>query len=217
VEIRPAEKYWQQVLVSLPILQKRWELTAMVLRMSEARNDRAATPNAREVFSCAHIFSRSGKRAIAYWIFTLLVVFENAAGFLWAFLHIDYLRVMLAHLGYPQYFMNIMGAWQLAAAAALIAPGFPLVKEWAYAGVLFNYSSALISHLSVGDGPRLWIPALIFAVFTVCSWLLRPSDRRLSSRAPATQTSIWAWIVPVIILGLMLVVARLTLPQPPKF
>ena len=185
--------------------------------MSEATNDRATTPNGREVFSSAHIFSRSGMRAIGYWIFTLLVVFENAAGFLWAFLHIEYLRVMLAHLGYPQYFMNIMGAWQLAAAAALIAPGFPLLKEWAYAGVLFNYSSAIISHISVGDGSGVWIPALMFAVFTVSSWLLRPSNRRLPNRPAATQTSIWAWIAPIIILGLMLVVARFTLPQPPKF
>ncbi len=187
----------------------------MVLQMSEARNDRATMPNGREVF--AHIFSRSGMRAVAYWIFTLLVVFENTAGFLWTLLHIEYLRVMLAHLGYPQYFMNIMGTWQLAAAAALIAPGFPLVKEWAYAGLLFNYSSAMISHMSVGDGPGLWIPALIFAVFSVCSWLLRPPNRRLPSRAPAIQTSIWAWIVSVIILCLMLVVARFTLPRPPKF
>ena len=94
---------------------------------------------------------------------------------------------MLAHLGYPQYFANILGAWQLAAAAALIAPGLPLVKEWAYAGVLF------------------------------CSWFLRPSHSRLPSRTPATQISIWAWIVPVIILGLMLAVARFTLPETPKF
>lgn len=189
----------------------------MVLQRSEARNDRASTPNGDEVLGSAHIFSRFGMRAIAYWIFTLLVVFENTAGFLWVLLHIEYLRVMLVHLGYPQYFMNILGAWQLAAAVVLIAPGFPLIKEWAYAGVLFNYSSAVISHLSVGDGPRLWIPALMFAVFSACSWLLRPPNRRLPSRAPATQTSIWAWMVPMLILGLMLVVARFTLPPPPKF
>jgi DoxX-like family len=61
-------------------------------------------------------------RTIADWIFTVFVVFENAAGFVWAILHIDSLRVTLTHLGYPQYFVNILGPWQLACAAALIAP-----------------------------------------------------------------------------------------------
>ena len=59
----------------------------------------------------------------------------------------EYLHVLLTHLGYPQYFMNITGAWQLACAAALMAPRrFPLVKEWAYAGAFFDHSSAFISH-----------------------------------------------------------------------
>jgi hypothetical protein len=95
--------------------------------------------------------------------------------------------------------------------------GLPLIKEWAYAGALFNYSSAIVSHIAVGDGPDQWMPALVFAVFTVCSWALRPSDRRLPSPTPVAQTGAWSWIVPVVILGLMLVVARFTLPEPPKF
>jgi hypothetical protein len=113
--------------------------------------------------------------------------------------------------------MYIVGVWQLAAAAALIAPGFPLVKECAYAGAFFNYSAAVVSHAAVGDGTGQWMPALVFAVFTVCSSALRPPDRRLPSPAATTQTNAWSWIVPVVILGLMFVVARFTLPEPPKF
>jgi len=164
-----------------------------------------------------HTFSRPGRRTIAYWVFTVLVVFENASGFVWSVLHIEYLRVMLNHLGYPPYFGNILGPWQLAAAAALMAPGLPLVKEWAYAGTFFNYSSAVASHMAVGDRPSMWIAALVFAVFTVCSWTLRPADRRLPRQAAAAQTTIWSWIVPVVVIGLMMVLARLTLPEPPKF
>jgi hypothetical protein len=163
------------------------------------------------------LFSRSRLRTIAYWAFTLPVVFENAAGFLWAALRIEYLRVTLAHLGYPQYFMHIIGWWQLAGAAALIAPGFPLIKEWAYAGVLFNYSSAIVSHIAVGDGADGWMPALVFAILTVCSWALRPSDRRVPIPTAATLPGVWSWIVPVLVLGLMLLVARFTLPGPPTF
>jgi hypothetical protein len=161
--------------------------------------------------------SRSGIRLVAYWIFTLLVVFENAAGFVWAFLHIEYLRVMLAHLGFPQYFMNILSPWQLACAAALIAPGVPLVKEWAYAGAFFNYSSAIISHLSVGDGPDRWAAAAVFAAFSVCSWTLRPPDRRLAGSRSIRQIGVSSWIVPLVVLILMIVVSLFTLPAPPQF
>jgi DoxX-like family len=99
----------------------------------------------------------------------MLVVFENTAGFVWVVLKIDYLRVSLAHLGYPQYFANILGLWQLACVATLIAPRFPLVKEWAYAGAFFNYSSAFISHMFMHDGPDKWMAPVVFAVFTVAS------------------------------------------------
>ena len=163
------------------------------------------------------IFCRLGLRTTAYWVFTLLVVFENASGFVWGIFHIQYLRVMLNHLGYPQYFGNILGFWQLGAAAALIAPGLPLLKEWAYAGTFFNYSAALASHLAVGDEPRAWMAAVVFAVFTVCSWALRPADRRLPRPTATTRTTIWSWIGPVVIIGLMMALARFTLPKAPTF
>lgn len=164
-----------------------------------------------------HQFSASKIRIVAYWIVTLLVVFENAAGFVWAVLHIEYLHVMLTHLGYPEYFMNIMGPWQLGCAAALIAPRFPLIKEWAYAGAFFNYSSALISHVSAGDGPDKWAAAVVFAVLTVASWTLRPADRRLERSTAVGETGALSWVVPIVILALMIVVAVFTLPKPPKF
>jgi hypothetical protein len=161
-------------------------------------------------------FSRGHKiRLIAYWIFTLFVVFENTAGFVWTVLKIDYLRVSLAHLGYPQYFANILGPWQLACAVALIAPRFLLVKEWAYAGAFFNYSSAFISHMFVHDGPDKWIASVVFALFTVASWALRPTDRRLTRPKPVGETGALSWIVPIIVLVLLAVLAVLTLPKAP--
>jgi DoxX-like family len=124
---------------------------------------------------------------------------------------------MLAHLGFPQYFMNILGPWQLACAAALIAPGVPLIKEWAYAGAFFNYSSAIVSHMSVGDGPDQWAAAAVFAVFSVCSWTLRPPDRRFAGSRSIREIGISSWIVPLVVLILMIVVALFTLPAPPQF
>jgi hypothetical protein len=68
--------------------------------MSERADNLATTLTVRETFRPPHLFRRVGPRTIAYWIFTLLVVYENTAGFLWAILRIEYLRVMLAHGGF---------------------------------------------------------------------------------------------------------------------
>ena len=128
-------------------------------------------------------------RQIAYWIFTIPVAFENAAGAMWTFLPLipgvnhshpsvvfaDYIHQMLGHLGYPQYFRFILGPWQLACAATLVAPRLQRAKEWAYFGAFLNYYAAIVSHLFMGDGVDY--PALSAAVFTVASWALHPQDR----------------------------------------
>jgi hypothetical protein len=151
-------------------------------------------------------------RTIAYWTFTLPVAFENAAGAMWVFsLRLNFLTVTLAHLGYPQYFKYILGAWQLACAATLLAPRLPRVKEWAYAGAFFNYSSAVVSHLFVGDPPD--IGAAVMIVFTGTSWALRPPDRRLAGSMPVGQTSAISWIASAVTLGLMLILSLFSLPR----
>src|SRR5262245_8545801 len=100
-------------------------------------------------------------RMIVFWTCTLPVAFENAAGAMWGFLPLipginrlhaaavfdEYLRFSLAHLGYPPYFKYILAPWQLACTVVLIAPALRRVKEWAYLGAFFNYSSAIVSHL----------------------------------------------------------------------
>lgn len=84
----------------------------------------------------------------------------------------QYLHVMLAHLGYPEYFKYILGSWQLACAITLIWPRLARAKEWAYIGAFINYSSACVSHAFVGDG--LDAAALVMGVLTFVSWALRP-------------------------------------------
>lgn len=167
------------------------------------------------------------RRIIAYWAFTLPVVFENAAGAMWLLsrfipgvrgLHAtsvfaQYVHAMLAHLGYPQYFQYILNPWQLACAAALIAPRLPRVKEWAYAGAFFNYSSAIASHLFAGDG--LDVPAAVLAVLTVISWALRPADRRLAESQPG-RTTPWSWVASAIVLVLMVILSLFWLPKIPQ-
>src|SRR5215470_4577777 len=106
-------------------------------------------------------------RTITYWTFTVLLVFELVAGTVWNFLQIEWVRVQLSHLGYPLYFSYISGAWQIGGAAAIIAPGFSRLKEWAYAGSFFHFSGAVASHLIAGDRPGAWLTPLVFLTFVV--------------------------------------------------
>jgi hypothetical protein len=82
------------------------------------------------------------------------------------------------HLGYPAYFMTILGLWYVLAGVALLVPRFPRLKEWAYAGLLFNYTGALASHLAVGDGAETLVGPTLFIGLMMASWALRPSGRR---------------------------------------
>jgi hypothetical protein len=141
-----------------------------------------------------------------------VVVFELAAGSVWSLLQIEWVRIQLNHLGYPPYFIYINGAWQVGGAAAIIAPRFPRLKEWAYAGAFFHFSGAVASHLLAGDGVEVWLPALVFLMFVVASWALRPADRRLPTAGPAPKTRPLAWAVSIGILVLVFVASYLTLP-----
>jgi hypothetical protein len=154
-------------------------------------------------------------RTIAYWIFTILLVFELAAGSLWNLLQIEWVRFQLNHLGYPLYFADILGVWLIGGAAVIIAPGLPQLKEWAYAGSFFHFSGAVASHLLAGDGVRTWLAPLVFLMFVILSWALRPADRRVPNAERAPETRPLAWAVPVGILLLLLVVSYLTLPEGP--
>jgi hypothetical protein len=65
------------------------------------------------------------------------------------------------HLGYPEYLLPFLGTAKLLGVVAVLAPGTLRIKEWAFAGISFDLSGALYSHLSVGDPPQVWMPALI--------------------------------------------------------
>ena len=154
----------------------------------------------------------SRTRPIAYWISTVLLVFELIAGSVWNLVQIEWVHVQLNHLGYPLCFAYILGVWQIGGAAVIIAPGFPRVKEWAYAGAFFEFSGAVASHLLAGDGVEVWWVPLVYSAIVIVSWALRPADRRLSNAGLVPEPRPLAWAVPVGIFLLLYVVAYLTLP-----
>jgi len=65
------------------------------------------------------------------------------------------------HLGYPPYLLPFLGAAKMLGVAAILVPGMPKLKEWAFAGLLFDVTGALYSHVSVGDSGSGWLPAVV--------------------------------------------------------
>ncbi len=90
---------------------------------------------------------------------------------------------MMAHLGYPLYFLTILGVWKLLGVIAVLVPRFPIVKEWAYAGFFFAMSGAVFSHAASGDGAIEFFGPSLLILLTIVSWYFRPADRKISSIA----------------------------------
>ncbi|MFF0490969.1 DoxX family protein [Nocardia sp. NPDC003482] len=115
--------------------------------------------------------SRAIRLAKALPVVTILA--ETAIGASWDLARIGIVRDTLVHLGYPVYFLTLLGVGKVAALAAILTPGHPRTREWAYAGLFFIYAGAAISHLTVGDGPDRWTMPMVFAACTLAAraWL----------------------------------------------
>jgi hypothetical protein len=119
------------------------------------------------------------KKTLSYWIATGL--FAAVLGFSGVahFGHLDAMVQSMTALGYPVYFMTIIGLAKLLGVATLLIPGQPLLKEWAYAGFAFNLTGATASHLFVGDPASEFVPPACLLGLAAVSYLLRPASRRL--------------------------------------
>ena len=87
----------------------------------------------------------------------------------------------ITQLGYPVYFLTIIGVWKMLGVVALLIPKYPLLKEWAYAGFFLLMSGAVFSHLAVGSPAVELIPSLLLLALTILSWYLRPASRKIGS------------------------------------
>jgi hypothetical protein len=124
---------------------------------------------------------RRSRRRTVYWAATAVVLGESIAGGALDLARQAPFYPALIHLGYPPYFTDILGTAKLLAAAALLAPSLPRLKEWAYAGIMINMIGATASHLAKGDGISDLTPPTVFAAITLLSHTL--------ARRPPTDTS----------------------------
>jgi len=121
-------------------------------------------------------------RTVIYWITTGLMAALSA------FAAYSYLTASpqavegFTHVGYPQQLRVILGIATLLGVIALLVPGFPKLKEWAYAGFTFAWISAFIAHFLAKDGPKAFAP-LVLLVLLVISYVTRPPSRQCQAKA----------------------------------
>jgi hypothetical protein len=120
-------------------------------------------------------------KTIWYWIVTGILSFCLFSGGLAQALQVQGVVQGFKPLGYPTYFISIIGIWKMLGIIAILIPGFKLLKEWAYAGLFFTMTGAVISHIASNDIHAQIVAPIVFSVFTVLSWYLRPADRKISA------------------------------------
>jgi hypothetical protein len=140
-------------------------------------------------------------RSIIYWLTTtylaVVMLFGGFAEILDATTNIEFssigIATVVAVLGYPFYFVYILGVAKILGAVVIISPAFPRLKEWAYAGLTFNMIGALLSWFIVtivqgvpipdGYGTPIFhvLNAGHLVIVIIISWLSRPNSRRLGS------------------------------------
>lgn len=105
--------------------------------------------------------STGNRDTILFWVFT---------GLFCAFMLMNTIPNILSapewvevfkQLGYPAYMLPFLGVAKLLGIIALLVPGFPRIKEWAYAGMFFDLTGAVYSGLAVGGFDPLMLVMLV--------------------------------------------------------
>lgn len=121
------------------------------------------------------------RKLIWYWIITIILSFCIFMGGLAQALQLKGVLQGFKPLGYPTYFISLIGIWKMLGIIAILVPNFKLLKEWAYAGIFFTMTGAVVSHIASNDIKAQIIAPIVLAIFTVLSWYLRPASRKIIS------------------------------------
>jgi DoxX-like protein len=117
-------------------------------------------------------------RTIAYWATTGVLVFCMTGG-IFELLGMKMTVDGIVKLGYPAYIIPALGLGKCLAILALLWPGLPRLKEWAYAGIFFNMLGAVVTHVACHDARWRIVITVAIAALTLASWALRPDSRKL--------------------------------------
>lgn len=118
-------------------------------------------------------------RHAIYWTATALLAMAFLSGGVRHLLQAPDVVSGIMALGYPLYFILLLGVWKLLGGIVILMPGLPRLKEWAYAGMFFDLTGAAVSHASMGSPTWHVFVTLTLAGVVLLSWYLRPESRRL--------------------------------------
>ena len=121
------------------------------------------------------------RNKIIYWIATLWLALGMTSTGVVQLIKMKEEVEMMDHLGYPIYFLTIIGIWKILGVFAVLIPKFTLLKEWAYAGFFFVMSGAIFSHLACGDATIALFGPILLLILTIASWYFRPLERKIVS------------------------------------
>ena len=96
-----------------------------------------------------------------YWVFTGLMAAFMLMSSIPDVLRVEQAVDIFEHLGYPGYLLPFLGTAKILGVIAVLVPAAGRLKEWAYAGLVFDVAGALYSHVSVGDPASAWALPLI--------------------------------------------------------
>jgi len=120
----------------------------------------------------------------SYWVITGLMTVFMLLGAIPDVLQAQQAVVFFDHLGYPAYLLPFLGTAKCLGIAAVLSPVPPRLKEWAFAGLVFDVSGALYSHLAVGDPVSVvWFPftGLVLITTAYVAYRGQSTDASVSS------------------------------------
>lgn len=125
-------------------------------------------------------------KAIGYWVTTVITALLIGSGGIMQVMRRPDAVAGITQLGYPVYFVVLLGVWKVLGALAIVAPRLPRLKEWAYAGIVFDLTGAAVSHAASGNSAGNVIGPTLFVAIALVSWALRPQSRALGAPLSAT-------------------------------
>jgi hypothetical protein len=108
---------------------------------------------------------------IIYWICTILVILlmlYSAYGTF--FIHDPKGDEIMKQIQIPAYLMKLLAVGKILGAIAILVPGYPRLKEWAYAGYFFDLAGATACFIATGFAVSAWAPMLIFVALLLGSY-----------------------------------------------
>jgi hypothetical protein len=126
-----------------------------------------------------------------YWVITGLMAAFMLMASIPDVVQADQAVSIFGHLGYPTYLLPFLGTAKILGVAAILVPGFRTLKEWAYAGLVFDVAGALYSHVSVGDPAGAVLFPVIGLLLVGGSYLLYrrlpKHDRNAVNNTPVSE------------------------------